>query len=381
MRFTIAQSLGEVDPAAWDACAGAANPFVGHAFLHALEASGSATTRTGWQPVHALVHDDHGTLQAAAPAYAKSHSWGEYVFDHGWADAYERAGGRYYPKLQVAVPFTPVPGPRLLLRPGAAEPARALLADGLVELARRHRLSSLHVTFCRAEEAEALRAQGFLVRRGLQYHWHNRGYVDFEAFMASLRSAKRKMIRRERRQVEEAGLEISCHHGPGLAEDALAAFYPFYLATVDKRWGQAYLTAEFFARLGRTMADRVVLFLARDRTGRTVAAALNLLGVDTLYGRIWGALDDFRFLHFELCYYRAIEFAIARGLATVEAGAQGTHKVQRGYAPVSTWSAHWIADPGLRRAVARFLDSEAVQIAAEAAELEAALPYRRAGEA
>jgi predicted N-acyltransferase len=301
LRFTIAEGLDEVDPAAWDACAGFANPFVGHAFLHALEASGSASTRTGWQPVHGLVLDDAGTPLAAAPAYAKSHSWGEYVFDHGWADAYERAGGRYYPKLQVAVPFTPVPGPRLLARPDAPAAARALLADGLVELARRHRLSSLHVTFCEEAEAQGLRGQGFLVRRGLQYHWHNRDYADFEAFLAALRSPKRKMIRRERREVAEAGLTITCHHGQGLAEDALAAFYPFYLATVDKRWGQAYLTEAFFVRLARTMADRVVLFLARDRGGRTVAAALNLLGADTLYGRIWGALDEFRFLHFELC--------------------------------------------------------------------------------
>jgi hypothetical protein len=370
MELRHHNAIEEIDANAWDALRPAGNPFVGHEFLSAMEESGSATTETGWQPLHVALYD-HGKAVAAAPVYGKSHSYGEYVFDHGWADGYRRAGGRYYPKLQVAVPFTPVPGPRLL---GSAD-HREALAQALVDTTRRFEVSSLHVTFCAEAEAEALARAGCLRRRGIQYHWSNRGYATFDDFLDTLRSAKRKMIRRERREVAEAGLDIATLHGAALTRDALAEFHPFYAATVDKRWGNAYLTAAFFEMLADRLADRVVLVTAR-RDGRMVAAALNLLGDDTLYGRLWGCLDDFRFLHFEACYYRAIEFAIAHGLARVEAGAQGTHKLQRGYEPVWTHSAHYIRDAGFRDAVRRFLDSESRQLDAQMVELKEMLPYR-----
>jgi predicted N-acyltransferase len=370
MEVTHLRGIDGVEPADWDALVGADNPFVEHRFLKALEESGSATTRTGWQPLHAILRNGAG-LVGAVPLYAKSHSYGEYVFDHGWADAYERAGGRYYPKLQAAVPFTPVPGPRLL----GAESERATLARALTEAAQRFGVSSTHVTFCTEAEARALGAAGWLVRRGIQFHWHNRGYRDFEDFLDCLKSAKRKMIRRERREVAEAGLHIETLHGPTLTAAALAEFHPFYLATVDRRWGNAYLTRRFFALLAERLADRVVLVVAR-RDRRMVAAALNLLGGDTLYGRLWGALEDYRFLHFEACYYRALEFAIGHGLRRVEAGAQGQHKLQRGYEPVWTWSAHWIRDVALRAAVQRFLERETRELVAHRAALWELLPYR-----
>jgi predicted N-acyltransferase len=373
MQLQHLRGIDEIAAAEWDALAPAGNPFVGHAFLSTLEDSGSATGDTGWQPLHAVLRDGDRAV-AAAPLYAKGHSYGEYVFDHGWADAYRRVGGRYYPKLQVAVPFTPVPGPRLLGDPRH----RATLAAALVKSTDQVGLSSLHVTFCTPEEAEALRAAGCLVRRGIQYHWANRGYATFDDFLAELRSAKRKMIRRERREVGDAGIEMEVLHGPNLTRRHMEEFFPFYLATVDKRWGSAYLTAEFFSTLADRLAERVVLVTAR-RNGELVAAALNLLGADTLYGRLWGCLEDFRFLHFEACYYQAIEFAIAHGLARVEAGAQGTHKLQRGYAPVWTWSAHWIRDPGLREGVRRFLIQETRELESHIGHLAEMLPYREAG--
>lgn len=371
MQLRHLNGIEEIDADDWDRLRPAGNPFVGHRFLSAMEESGSATAETGWQPLHIALYDDDDTAVAAAPLYAKSHSYGEYVFDHGWADGYRRAGGRYYPKLQVAVPFTPVPGPRLL---GPAH-HREALARALVEATRRLSVSSLHVTFCGNDEAEALARAGCLRRRGIQYHWSNNGYASFDDFLDTLRSAKRKMIRRERREVAESGLEIATLHGAGLTGEALAEFYPFYAATVDKRWGNAYLTARFFTMLGERLADRVVLVTARQQ-GRMVAAALNLLGDDTLYGRLWGCLDEYRFLHFEACYYRAIDFAIARGLARVEAGAQGTHKLQRGYAPVWTHSAHYIRDNGFREAVRRFLDAESRQLEEQMHSLREMLPYR-----
>lgn len=372
MGVTHLRGIDGIAPADWDALVGADNPFVEHRFLAALEESGSATMRTGWQPLHVILRNGAGLL-GAVPLYAKSHSYGEYVFDHGWADAYERAGGRYYPKLQAAVPFTPVPGPRLL---GPVD-QHAALAGALVEATQRYGVSSTHVTFCTAAEARALGEAGWLVRRGIQFHWHNQGYRDFDDFLDSLKSAKRKMIRRERREVAEAGLDIETLHGPTLTAAALAEFHPFYLATVDRRWGNAYLTRRFFALLAERLADRVVLVVAR-RDRRMVAAALNLLGGDTLYGRLWGAQEDYRFLHFEACYYRALDFAISLGLKRVEAGAQGQHKLQRGYAPVWTWSAHWIRDPGLRSAVHRFLERETRELIAHRAALWDLLPYRTA---
>jgi predicted N-acyltransferase len=373
MELEHLHGIGQIAAADWDGLSPPGNPFVGHAFLSALEDSGSASGETGWQPLHAVLRDQ-GRVVAAAPLYAKSHSYGEYVFDHGWADALRRAGGRYYPKLQVAVPFTPVPGPRLL-----GDPAhRATLASALVQSTQQVAVSSLHVTFCTPEEAAVLGEAGCLVRRGIQYHWANRGYGSFDDFLGELRSAKRKMIRRERREVLDAGIELDVLHGPRLTAAAMAEFFPFYLATVDKRWGSAYLTESFFTTLAQRLADRVVLVTAR-RHGELVAAALNLLGDDTLYGRLWGSLEEFRFLHFEACYYQAIEFAIRHGLARVEAGAQGTHKLQRGYAPVWTYSAHWLRDPGLREGVRRFLNREARELDGHIQGLADLLPYRDPG--
>ena len=373
MQARLADGIASLDRTAWNSMVPADNPFMHTSYLEAAEASGSAATDTGWQPLH-LTISDGGRLVAAAPMYAKSHSWGEYVFDHAWADAYRRARGRYYPKLQVAVPFTPVPGTRLLARDDRAREALvAALRTTLDQLG----LSSLHVTFCTADEAALLQEAGFLLRRGIQYHWRNRGYGGFQDFLDTLKSSKRKMVRKERVQVEAAGIEVEALEGARCAA-ALRDFYPFYLATVDKRWGNAYLTEDFFTRLARTMGERIVLVTAKVR-GRLVAAALNIAGPDTLYGRLWGCLEEYRFLHFECCYYQAIEVAIARGLARVEAGAQGTHKLHRGYAPTWTWSAHLIRDPGLREGVRRFLMQERLEKEAEMAELTAIMPYRQDG--
>ena len=375
-RIRVLESLAEVPAAAWDACAGADNPFLSHAFLEALEASGSATAKTGWLPQHVLVEDADGRLLAAAPLYLKSHSQGEYVFDHGWAQAYERAGGSYYPKLQAAVPFTPVTGPRLLVCPDAPPDTADTLTAALVEVARVHKVSSLHVTFPTREDWERLGAAGFLQRSGQQYHWENRGYATFEDFLAALNSRKRKQIRRERRDALAGGLEIETLTGSALEPRQWDAFYRFYRATSDHRWGGAYLTRAFFDLLHQRLADRVVLVMARDGK-RYVAGALNLLGSDTLYGRNWGTIGDYPFLHFEVCYYRALDFAIERGLARVEAGAQGTHKIQRGYLPTPTYSAHWVRDRGFARAIENFLEREREAVAAEMDELTQELsPFR-----
>ena len=376
LQVKLVQGIGQIEARTWDACVGPDQPFLRHAFLSALEDSGSASQRTGWLPLH-LLAESGGELIGCAPMYLKSHSYGEYVFDWGWASAYERAGGTYYPKLQVAVPFTPVPGPRLLVRPGQGGTARATLAHGLVSAAEQLGVSSLHVTFCREDEWHELGAAGLLKRQGVQYHWHNRGYRDFDDFLASLKHSRRKTIRKERARVTEQGLSIEVLTGDALTPDIWDAFYPFYRSTVDKRWGGAYLSKRFFTRLGETMPEQVVLVLARHQ-GRHVAGALNLIGEDTLYGRIWGCRRQFEFLHFEACYYQAIEFAIERGLARVEAGAQGPHKLQRGYEPVPTYSAHWIRDPGFRAAVERFLAEERAEMACEMEQLRDLLPYRQA---
>lgn len=376
MDAKLLPSITAVEPARWDALVPGGDPFVSHAFLSLLETSGSATTRTGWQPLHLLVEDE-GRSVAAAAMYAKGHSWGEYVFDHAWAEAYERAGGRYYPKLQVAVPFTPVPGPRLLSN-GAGDGASASLIAALAATAEQTGVSSLHVTFCTADEAERLARAGFLVRRGIQFHWTNQGYRDFQDFLDNLKSSRRKTIRKEREAVRASGIEIEVQHGATLDPAALRAFHPLYRATADKRWGSAYLTRAFFEGLAG-MAERVVLVLAR-RNGKLVAGALNLLGEGVLYGRNWGVIEEHPFLHFECCYYAAIEWAIAHGIARVEAGAQGTHKLHRGYAPVWTWSAHLLRDSGFREAVARFLHQEQRRQAEDLAAYRTALPYRRTEE-
>ncbi len=378
LSLTLHRAIAEITAAEWDACAGPDNPFVSHAFLAAVEDSGSADARTGWLPQHAALRDAGGRILAVAPMYAKSHSYGEYVFDHGWAHAFEQAGGRYYPKLQVAVPFSPVPGPRLLVRPGCGVPAAAL-GQALAQACRELDLSSLHVTFCTEADSAALAECGFLPRLGMQFHWHNAGYATFEAFLDALASRKRKSIRRERRDANAAGLEFVALRGPEIGRRDWAAFYEFYTSTVDRKWGSAYLTRQFFPLLGERLGDRVVLMLARHQ-GKPVAGALNLMGTQALYGRNWGCRGDWPFLHFELCYYRAIDFAIAHGLQRVEAGAQGEHKIQRGYLPSITHSAHWIAHAGLRRAVAGFLDQERPARLAEMAELATLSPFKAEAE-
>ncbi len=372
----VIPEIAQLPAAEWDACAGD-NPFVRHAFLAALEDSGSVSAETGWLPQHLAIADSDGRLLGCVPLYLKSHSYGEYVFDWGWADAYERAGGRYYPKLQASVPFTPVTGPRLLVRPDAERAAVAdALITGMLALARRHDVSSLHVTFPTADEWHRLGEAGFLQRVGIQYHWENRGYQSFDEFLAGLASRKRKAIRRERREVAESGLHIRTLTGGDIRPLHWDAFYRFYLATSDKKWGPSYLTRDFFHKLGETMAERVVLVLA-ELGSEPVAGALNLMGGGVLYGRNWGSIGRFRFLHFEACYYQAIEFAIRHGLKRVEAGAQGEHKIQRGYLPAETYSSHWIRDSGFRDAVADFLERERAGLRHEQLVLSGLAPFRK----
>ena len=379
LTLTLHAAIAEIPAEDWSRCAGNDNPFINHAFLSAIEDSGSANARTGWLPQHAVLRDAAGAIVAVAPMYAKSHSYGEYVFDHGWAHALEQAGGRYYPKLQVAVPFSPVPGPRLLLRPDAGVPPAAL-AHALEQACRELDLSSVHATFCTEAEANALEQAGWLKRIGMQFHWENAGYTTFDDFLADLASRKRKSIRRERRDANSAGLEFVALRGPEIGRREWKAFYEFYTSTVDRKWGSAYLTKQFFPLLGERLGERVVLMLARQN-GTPVAGALNLMGTDTLYGRNWGVRGAFPFLHFELCYYRAIDFAIAHGLRRVEAGAQGEHKIQRGYRPVPTFSAHWIAHRGLRQAIADFLDRERPARLAEMSGLAQFSPFRKGNDA
>ena len=376
LTVRVVEKLAEIPAAAWDACAGANNPFLSHGFLEALEASGSATAETGWLPQHLALEDSAGRLLGAVPMYLKSHSYGEYVFDHGWASALERAGGRYYPKLQVAVPFTPATGPRLLLHPEAGTDAADVLVGAMIEVARRRKVSSLHVTFPTEAEWQRLGAAGFLLRIGRQFHWENDGYKSFDDFLEALNSRKRKQIRRERRDAYDNGIEIETLNGSAIEGKHWDAFYRFYISTSDRKWGSAYLTRRFFDLLGERMADKVVLVMARQGR-RYVAGALNLVGGDTLYGRNWGCHGDFPFLHFEACYYRAIDFAIAHGLKRVEAGAQGQHKIQRGYLPSPTYSAHWIRDPNFARAVADFVTRERRAVENEMEALEEALsPFK-----
>nr|WP_269141308.1 GNAT family N-acetyltransferase [Sphingomonas sp. IC-56] len=360
--------------AQWDACAGADNPFVSHAFLSALERSGSATARAGWQPLPIVIDDAGGVPAAIAPAYVKAHSQGEYVFDHGWADAWERAGGEYYPKLQVAVPFTPVPGPRLLLRDHTLAPALIAAIEAVTD---QNKLSSAHVTFIAEDQLAQFERAGWLLRAGTQFHWQNDGYGSFDDFLAALASRKRKAIRKERAQAVE-GLTIRHLVGAEITEAHWDAFWAFYQDTGSRKWGRPYLTRAFFSMLGEAMGDKVLLVLA-ERDGVPIAGALNLIGSDALYGRYWGAVEQVPFLHFELCYYQAIDAAIARGLARVEAGAQGEHKLARGYVPVTTWSAHYIPDPSFRRAVAGYLEREKLAIADEQEYLGELTPFRRGG--
>jgi uncharacterized protein len=356
----------------WDACAGADDPFLSHAFLSTLEESGSAVAATGWRPIPIAIDGPDGRPAAVMPAYLKSHSLGEYVFDHGWADAYEQAGGAYYPKLQIAVPFTPVPGRRLLARDPALAPALIAAAERVVE---SNRLSSAHATFVAPDEAALFERAGWLIRADSQFHWLNEGYACFEDFLATLSSRKRKAIRKERAAAVE-GLEIVRLTGGDIAEAHWDAFWAFYQDTGARNWGQPYLTRAFFSLLGERMAGRLLLILAL-RGGVPIAGALNVIGTEALYGRYWGATEGVPFLHFELCYYQAIDAAIALGLKRAEAGAQGPHKLARGYRPVPTFSAHYIANPGFRRAVADYLARERPAVGREIAALEEMTPFRK----
>lgn len=375
MTTAIARILpgaAALSPDAWDACAGTANPFVSHAFLTALEESHSVGGHSGWTPAPIVIDGPDGQPAAIAPAYLKAHSQGEYVFDHGWADAWERAGGRYYPKLQIAAPFSPVPGPRLLLRDPALAPALIAAIEAVTD---QNELSSAHVTFITPEQLPHFEAAGWLIREGVQFHWHNDGYASFDDFLEALASRKRKAIRKERAAAVE-GLTIRHLSGAEIRPDHWDAFWTFYQDTGSRKWGRPYLTRAAFDQIGERLGDKVLLILA-ERDGVPIAGALNLIGADTLYGRYWGATEEVPFLHFELCYYQAIDAAIARGLKTVEAGAQGEHKLARGYVPVPTYSAHYIPHPAFRRAVAEFVVREREAIAAESEFLGELTPFRR----
>jgi predicted N-acyltransferase len=385
-------SVSEIPAAEWDSCASPTspnttndsgansnnsyNPFVSHAFFSAIEASESACARTGWGPRHLVAKLD-GAIAGIVPCYLKSHSQGEYVFDRGWADAYERAGGRYYPKLQASVPFTPATGPRLLIRGDVDQDRiRDALASGLVALCGATKASSVHVTFAREAEWKFLASCGFLQRNDQQFHWHNQGYGSFDDFLATLNSRHRKAIKRERRDALKEGITIHALTGSDITEDAWDAFFDFYMETGSRKWGQPYLTRAFFSLIGESMPEDVLLIMAR-RNGRWIAGAINFIGSDTLFGRNWGAIEHHPFLHFEVCYYQAIDFAIQRGLKTVEAGAQGEHKIARGYLPQTTYSAHYIADPGLRHAISDYLRHERGYVAEAARELSEAAPFRK----
>lgn len=402
----LVSSIAEIDRAAWDECANpgwhehasvagalprscstarrAYNPFLAWDFLEALERSGSVSRRTGWEPRHAILHEagEAGAASmppsAVMPCYVKSHSQGEYVFDWGWADAFERAGGRYYPKLQVSVPFTPVTGPRLLARAGAGEENRKrTMAVALMEMTRRLGASSAHVTFLPEEDAALLGDMGFLRRTDQQFHWTDEGFGDFNGFLAALASRKRKAIRKERSEALSNGIEIVWLTGGDVTEAAWDAFFAFYMDTGSRKWGRPYLNRRFFSLLGERMADKVLLIMAK-RKGRFIAGALNMIGSDTLYGRYWGAIEEHPCLHFEVCYYQAVDFALAHGLGRVEAGAQGAHKLARGYLPKTTHSAHYIVDPNFRRAVANYLESERREVAFQGELLAERGPFRHA---
>jgi uncharacterized protein len=383
LSVSVLKAVSDIGPEEWDRCANPPgrpyNPFLAHAFFLSLEESGSASAKKGWLPAHLALRDGCGALAAVMPCYFKSHSQGEYVFDHAWAQAYERAGGRYYPKLQCAVPFTPVTGPRMLVRPGFPEnEARAYLAAAAIQTLKHHRASSWHVTFAMQEEWEALGKLGLLQRTDTQYHWHNRGYENFDGFLAALASRKRKAIRKEREQARASGVTIDWLTGPDITEEHWDAFFAFYMDTGSRKWGSPYLNRAFFRLVGERMADRILLVMAK-REGAYVAGALNFVGGDTLYGRYWGCLETHNFLHFEACYYQAIDYAIAKRLAHVEAGAQGDHKLARGYTPETTYSLHYFADPGLASAVANYLRQERKAVEQEQGLMSEALPYKRCG--
>ena len=374
-KISAINSLKDISADDWNACAKidgvAFNPFASHAFLLALEQSGSATAKTGWAAQH-LVLEDSNKIVGVVPCYLKSHSMGEYVFDHAWADAYARAGGHYYPKLQTSVPFTPATGPRLLAN--SAE-HRAALAQGLIALCQQTKSSSSHITFATKRESEELGASGWLQRNDIQFHWHNQAYANFTDFLGALSSSKRKNIRKERQAVVDLGITFDLVTGSDLKEEHWNHFYKFYMDTGSRKWGQPYLTRKFFSLINETMKNETLLVLAK-RDGKTIAGALNFIGGDTLYGRNWGCLENHPFLHFETCYYQAMDFAIACGLKTVEAGAQGEHKLARGYVPEKTYSLHHLAHPGLSRAVSEYLEHERAAIDENQQALGEHTPFR-----
>jgi uncharacterized protein len=405
LRISVAETIAVVEPGEWDACANPRavsgnantqtgngqvpsraapgvqeqvyNPFISHAFLAALEQSSSVGARTGWQPRHVLARTVAGALVAAAPCYIKSHSRGEYVFDHGWAEAYARAGGNYYPKLQVSVPFTPATGRRLLVREGAHSDsiARALGA-GLVEICKICGASGVHVTFAPEAEFRLLGELGYLQRTDQQFHWDNRGFANFDEFLGALTARKRKTIRRERHDALANGISVHWLTGNDLTEEIWDVFFQFYMETGSRKWGRPYLTRTFYSLVGESLRERIVLIMAK-RAGRWIAGAINFRGSHSLFGRHWGAIEHHPFLHFELCYYQAIDYAIAHKMPRVEAGAQGEHKIARGYLPSATYSAHYIADPALRRAIADYLKRERAYVAAAGAELATLAPFRK----
>ncbi|MFL6796926.1 MAG: GNAT family N-acetyltransferase [Xanthobacteraceae bacterium] len=387
LTIKLANRITDVAAESWDACANPAgpqaavsipyNPFISHSFLASLELSASVHARTGWQPMHVLAHDPAGVLVGAAPCYAKSHSRGEYVFDHGWAEAYERAGGSYYPKLQVSVPFTPATGRRLLVRPDPQSSAvQGALGDALANICRKSKTSSVHVTFATEPEWRLLGERGYLKRTHQQFHWQNAGYNSFDEFLGALASRKRKTIRREREDALANGITIHCLTGSDLTESVWDAFFAFYMETGSRKWGRPYLTRSFYSLVGEKMGHRILLVMAK-RNRRWIAGAINFIGSDTLYGRHWGCAEHHPFLHFEVCYYQAIQYAIEKKLARVEAGAQGEHKLARGYMPITTYSAHHIDDPRLRLAIEDFLTRERAYVAAANDELGAATPFRK----
>ncbi|KEP68669.1 hypothetical protein DL1_09255 [Thioclava dalianensis] len=385
VEITLYSDISEISENEWNACAcpevadgaRAFDPFTTHRFLAALEQSGSVGPGTGWDARH-LVARLGGQVIGVAPLYVKSHSQGEYVFDHGWADAFHRAGGRYYPKLQAAVPFTPVAGRRLLVLPGLEQAARGALLSGMAQIAEGAGVSSIHMTFCTAEEMKAAEALGWLGRTGQQFHWFNRDYADFDGFLAELSSRKRKALRKERARAQEFGGEIVQLTGDQIQPEHWDAFWTFYQDTGARKWGTPYLSRAFFDLLHEMREDVLLVLALRD--GRPVAGALNLIGREALFGRYWGCIEDHPFLHFELCYHQAVDYAIAHKLQRVEAGAQGDHKLARGYLPVPTYSAHWIAHPGLKQAVADYLEAERAAVDEDIEILTEMGPFRARAE-
>ena len=373
----IVQSINEVPGEQWDTCARGDNPFLSHAFLSALEDSECVSRRTGWGPAHIVIEGADGALAGCVPLYMKSHSRGEYIFDHGWADAYERAGGRYYPKLLAAVPFVPATGRRLLVRPAPDEAnVQSQLIAALKSASEQLDIATVSVNFCTENEWEQMAAAGYLRRADQQFHWYNRGYASFDDFLDDLSSRKRKTIRRERRGATENDIQIEVLQGAELTEDHWDAFYAFYMDTGGRKWGTPYLNRTFFSLINERMAEQIVLIMCK-RAGRYIAGALNFVGTDCIYGRHWGCIEDHKFLHFEACYYQAIDYAIAHGLDRVEAGAQGPHKLARGYMPTRIHSAHYIRDSGFRRAVANYLEHERREVEHDMGYLEDRAPFRK----